>query len=169
MEIMGADSSETLDRLSSVLHWRASSVMRDHWEVSKYPASTDPLVCALQALLRREGGHVTVGDKANVSDQSLYQIAFCKPDSGTKKPKSVGPSIRRRLTATFPDWLDGDTASSTAPFSDPVLSHMAALDPTARRRAENVLRAHFGFDPLPMQGAVALPIDTPGKRQGSGA
>jgi len=83
--------------------------------MSIYPQSPDPLVQALQKLLEREGGHIVVGDEAGINDQSLYQIAFCRLDSKTKAPKGVGPSIRRRLDARYPDWLSG--FSESAPCS----------------------------------------------------
>lgn len=72
-----------------------------------FPPTSDPLVAALQRLLKTKGGHVVVGDLADVNDQSLYQIAYLKPHSKTGKLKSVGPSIRKRLDRAFPGWLDG--------------------------------------------------------------
>lgn len=78
-----------------------------------YPASDDPLVQALQRLLQRAGGHVAVGDAAGINDQSLYQIATVRADSKTGQPKGVGPSIRKRLSAAYPDWLDTPDSSST--------------------------------------------------------
>jgi hypothetical protein len=73
-----------------------------------YPESSDPVVTALQSLLKANGGHVKVAEKAHVNDQSLYQIATLKTDSKTKKPKSVGPSIRRRLDKAYPGWMTAD-------------------------------------------------------------
>lgn len=71
-----------------------------------YPHTTDPLVAALQRLLAAQGGHIAVGRAAGINDQSLYQIAFRKHNKSTGKPKSVGPSIRKRLDAAYPGWLD---------------------------------------------------------------
>lgn len=90
--------------------------------MSSYPHTDDPLVQALQLLLEREGGHIKVGDETGVSDQSLYQIANCKPDAKTGKPKSVGPSIRKRLSERYGDWL-----SSTAQPAPPDITLEAAL------------------------------------------
>lgn len=101
------DSSVSLDLSSSVSHWRQPSEMLEHFVMHTYPASDDPLVRSLQRLLEREGGHIHVSDETGIGDQSLYQIAYCKPDSRTGKPKGVGPSIRRRLTKRYPDWLSG--------------------------------------------------------------
>lgn len=93
-----------------------SSDMLEHAEMPIYPHTDDPLVQALQRLLDREGGHVTVGDAAGVNDQSLYQIATCRVDSKTGTAKGVGPSIRKRLTNRYPDWLDAaSTTESSAP------------------------------------------------------
>lgn len=82
-----------------------------------YPHSDDPLVQAVQRLLEIKGGHVAVGAAAGISDQSLYQIAEMKTDSKTGKPKSVGPSIRRRLSVAFPGWMN--PALETAGQSEP--------------------------------------------------
>lgn len=73
----------------------------------EFPKTDDPLVAALQRLIARHGGYVAVADAIEANDQTLYQIAQLKPHSVTKKLKSVGPSLRRRLDKTFPDWLTG--------------------------------------------------------------
>lgn len=73
--------------------------------MSGFPPTDDPLVAALQALLAREGGHVAVADATGIGDQTLYQIAYLKPHSKSGKPKSVGPSVRARLSARYPDWM----------------------------------------------------------------
>lgn len=93
-----------------------------------YPYTDDPLVAALQRLLLREGGYVVVGDKAGINDQSLYQIAARKPGTKSGKPKSVGPSIRQRLSTHYPDWLDGTiTSASSAAMSRPTPNLAQAL------------------------------------------
>jgi len=73
----------------------------------QFPKTDDPLVAALQRLILREGSYIAVADKIDASDQSLYQIAQLKPHSTSKKLKSVGPSLRKRLDKEFPDWLTG--------------------------------------------------------------
>jgi len=73
----------------------------------EFPHTTDPLVAALQRLVASVGGYQAVADAAEVNDQSIYQIAQCKTDSKTGHPRSVGPSIRRRLDAAFPGWMAG--------------------------------------------------------------
>lgn len=70
-----------------------------------FPPSNDPLVRALQRLVEREGGWAQVAG-ADLSDQTIYQIVTCKVDSKTKRPKGVGPRVRRYLDTTFPGWLD---------------------------------------------------------------
>lgn len=47
-----------------------------------------------------------MADAAGVNDQSLYQIATLRPHSKTGRVKSVGPTIRRKLDAAFPNWLE---------------------------------------------------------------
>lgn len=66
--------------------------------------------------------------------------------------KSFGEKLARRIeekVGLVRLSLDDPSGPQAEPISDFVLRHMSTLDPTARRRAENVLRAHFGFDPLP--------------------
>lgn len=87
--------------------------------MNEFPPTDDPLVAAVQRLLSRAGGPVAVGDEAGINDQSLYQIAYCKPDSKTGTPKSVGPSIRKRLSAAYPGWLDEQRGVTAAPPSIP--------------------------------------------------
>ena len=85
--------------------------------------------------------------------------------------KSFGEKLARRIEEKMGLVrlsLDDPSGARTAPVSESVLDHMATLDPAARRRAENVLRAHFGFDPLPVQGLAAAPEAQHGKRQARG-
>lgn len=99
-------SSESLDAVSSEMNWRRASGSLDHCGMSDHPPTDDPLVVALQRLLEMHGGHVAVGDLAGINDQSLYQIATLRTDSKTGRVKGIGPSIRRRLDAAFPGWMD---------------------------------------------------------------
>jgi hypothetical protein len=85
----------------------------------EYPKTDDPLVRALQRLLVTHGGHVAVAERAGVNDQSLYQIATLRLHSTTKRPKSVGPKIRRRLDAAFPGWLDQELAAAAVVANEP--------------------------------------------------
>jgi hypothetical protein len=114
-----------LEPVSSFMHLHDTSKTLEHAGMATYPPSPDPLVQALQKLLEREGGHIVVGDEAGINDQSLYQIAFCRLASKTKAPKGVGPSIRRRLDARYPDWLSG--FAEAAPCSRPPLKLADAL------------------------------------------
>jgi hypothetical protein len=64
----------------------------------------DPLVKALIDLCEREGDIKNVADKAKVSADNLWQII-----NGTKlpsgNPRGVGPGLRGKLSAAYPDWL----------------------------------------------------------------
>ncbi len=79
-----------------------------------FPPTDDPLVLALQQLLAREGGAGKVAAEANLNSGSVYQVAWLKPNSKTKKLKSVGPKMRRNLTDAFPDWLKAPAESAAA-------------------------------------------------------
>lgn len=74
----------------------------------------DPLVVALQALVQREGGHKIVADEARVSADNLWQIL-----NGTMlpsgNPRGVGPALRAKLLARYPDWLDAKEGHSEEP------------------------------------------------------
>lgn len=59
---------------------------------------------ALKLLVEREGGYIVVADEIGANDQSIYQIINgVKLPSG--RPKRVGPSLRARLSARYPNWL----------------------------------------------------------------
>lgn len=68
----------------------------------------DPYVKALRHLCDSHGGYKSVAEKAGVNDQTLYQII-----SGVKLPsgneRGVGPGLRKKLTASFPNWMDEAT------------------------------------------------------------
>jgi hypothetical protein len=73
----------------------------------------DPLVEALKALCAREGDYRTVADKAKVSPDNLWQIL-----NGTRLPsgnaRGVGPALRTKISAAFPEWLSGGSATAPA-------------------------------------------------------
>ena len=74
--------------------------------LKEFKVSSDPLVQALQRLvLQTSGGYKAVAEKIEASDQTLYQIVTCRPDSKTGKPKSVGKNLRDRLDYAYPLWL----------------------------------------------------------------
>ena len=90
--------------------------MLDHIAVKlEFPPTDDPLVAALQRLIRRVGSYTAVADRANVNDQSLYQVAMLKPHSVSGRPKSVGPNVRKKLDAAFPGWLETAAPAEVAP------------------------------------------------------
>ena len=74
----------------------------------------DPLISALIALCSKEGGHKSVADKAKISPDNLAQIiAGTKLPSGN--PRGVGPGIRAKLTAAFPDWMPITVGTAATP------------------------------------------------------
>jgi hypothetical protein len=104
----------------------------------QFPKTEDPLVAALQRLIQREGGYIAVADKIDASDQSLYQIAQLKPHSTSKRLKSVGPSLRKRLDQAFPDWLSGvvDKLGSDTQTHDDLIGSASPPIQTATAGAE---------------------------------
>jgi len=131
----------------------------------------DPMVSALIALCKSEGGEKFVADKAKVSAENLTQITKgVKLPSGN--PRGVGPGIRAKLTAAYPGWLSTaalspqsgvvpadykqkppiaqvQQAQDAITLDDAVrvvAEHLMPLDATALRRA-SVLLADLGSDP----------------------
>lgn len=76
----------------------------------------DPLVESLRALCREEGDYTVVAERARVSAANLWQILNgVKLPSG--KPRGVGPNLREKLSAAYPDWMT--RRSSTAAGEPP--------------------------------------------------
>lgn len=90
----------------------------------EFPPTDDPLVAALQRLCQKVGSYQAVAAAAEVNDQSLYQIATQRVQASTGRPRSVGPSIRKRLDKAFPGWL-------TPALTEPPASYAAASEPAA--------------------------------------
>lgn len=64
----------------------------------------DPMVSALIALCKAEGGEKFVADKAVVSAENLAQITKgVKLPSGN--PRGVGPGLRAKISKAYPNWL----------------------------------------------------------------
>ena len=64
----------------------------------------DPMVSALIALCKAEGGEKFVADKAVVSAENLLQITKgVKLPSGN--PRGVGPGLRVKISKAYPNWL----------------------------------------------------------------
>lgn len=90
----------------------------------------NPDVAALQALCDKEGGYKVVAKAIGVNDQSIYQIV-----SGvllpSGRPKGVGPSLREKLSARYPNW-NGPRKSYVDQFptkpSDMAIKLAAAFD-----------------------------------------
>lgn len=104
----------------------------------EFPRTDDPLVAALQRLCERIGSYQAVANAAEINDQSLYQIATARPDQKTGKPRSVGPSIRRRLDKAFPGWM-APTLATERPADyatqPPVGDNVVQLAPRSLRLA----------------------------------
>ena len=112
------------------------------------------MVAALVALCKREGDYKDVADKSGISPDNLWQII-----NGTKlpsgNPRGVGPKLRLKITAAYPDWLSPTLAAqipsgagspslhqavSGAPATlhsalEFLAGYLAALDPLDRVRA----------------------------------
>lgn len=103
----------------------------------------DPMVSALIALCKAEGGEKFVADKAVVSAENLLQITKgVKLPSGN--PRGVGPGLRAKITRAYPNWLDATprTASPTGEKAAASTWSMGLSD------ALNVLAAHLvNLDP----------------------
>jgi hypothetical protein len=81
-------------------------------------STEDHFVAALRSLCEtQEGGYRAVAEKAHISPDNLWQIINgVKLPSGN--PRGVGPKLRTKLTAAFPDWLRGATLRSIPAVSD---------------------------------------------------
>jgi hypothetical protein len=72
---------------------------------------SDPTIAALQALVKREGGHKAVALVIGANDQSIYQIvAGIKTKAG--RPKGVGKDLREKLQRHYPDWMNVPAAQA---------------------------------------------------------
>lgn len=160
--IHGAYSSVSLDLWSSEAHWRKDGVLLEHPHVPPhprdYPPSDDPLVQALQRLLRSRGGvqakaHIAVADEAKLNDQSLYQIAFGVKDSKTGSPKLPGPKIRNALSVAFPGWMEFRGLESR--HLEPVTSIRAGRRAVTLNDALEVISAELAAVPLGMRASIA--------------
>ncbi len=81
----------------------------------------DPMVLALVALCKSEGGEKFVADKAKVSAANLAQITKgVKLPSG--HPRGVGPGLRAKLSLAYPGWI---AQSATANLILPTLTGAA--------------------------------------------
>lgn len=71
------------------------------------------LIESLRRLCEKHGGYKAVADRAELDDQSIYQIlSGVRLPSGN--PKGVGPTMQRKLDLAFPGWSDF-TPSATNP------------------------------------------------------
>lgn len=88
--------------------------------------TTDLMVQALRLLCKEQGGHELVAENAGVSAANLDQIIKgVKLPSG--RPRGVGPGLRAKLTAAYPQWLDVKERSSQSIDMDRRLTSIQAL------------------------------------------
>lgn len=79
----------------------------------------DPMVSALIALCKAEGGEKFVADKAAVSAENLLQITKgVKLPSGN--PRGVGPGLRAKITKAYPGWLTVLLSDSNKQLNQPI-------------------------------------------------
>jgi len=125
----------------------------------------DPMVSALIALCKSEGGEKFVADKAKVSAENLSQIIKgVKLPSGN--PRGVGPGLRAKISAAYPAWLSTATTShlsapsglltSTGSSSNhhPAKSRQALAATDIESAVNLIADALMRFDPLARAGAV---------------
>jgi hypothetical protein len=101
----------------------------------EFPPTDDPLVAALQRLCQRVGSYQAVASAAEVNDQSLYQIATQRVQANTGRPRSVGPSIRKRLDKAFPGWLTPALAEPPPAYAAAPEANVVPLAPRSLRLA----------------------------------
>lgn len=151
ISIMAHQSSDTLDRSSSVSHLQNSSVMLEY-------GMDDPAVAALRRLVEQEGGATVVADAIGANDQTIYQILKgVKLPSGN--PKGVGPTIRKRLSARYPGWLGQGWTNQQHPIGGPdtwgslaqQLSHLSLEDVPTTILWESILSS-----PLPIRFSLLV-------------
>ena len=79
----------------------------------------DPMVLALIALCKAEGGERFVADKAVVSAENLLQITKgVKLPSGN--PRGVGPGLRAKITKAYPGWLSASATTNDFKQNQPL-------------------------------------------------
>ena len=145
---------------------------------------SDPTIEALRRLVTREGGHIAVADAIGANDQSIYQIVSgVKLPSG--EPKGVGASLRKRLSARYPDWLT-ETESGTSQYSTSIAApqdlpallrqlglHLANMEPERRAELADLMAAWVkgagkpSYETLVAE-CIATPAAPPEKRQDNG-
>lgn len=134
----------------------------------------DPYVSSLRRLCERtRGGIAMVAATIEANPQTIDQILKgVKLPSGN--PRSIGPSLRKRLSAAYPDWLDrtliaepgnldisgnpaamsvaglsnaGGSNTSQAGLQIPVLANSASMGPGADGIAEDVIQGTLTVSP----------------------
>lgn len=130
----------------------------------------DLFVQSLIALCQREGGHQPVADKARVSGQNLWQIITARPlKSG--RPRGVGPTLRAKLSAAYPDWVQRDGAPARAPYPEDVIMLAQLLDAVPQERRKRcflaggaaILLEAQSSEPRPQSAPAESPEKSPAK------
>lgn len=124
----------------------------------------DDFLKAFRSLCDREGGFKPVAERAQVGEQHLYQVyAGIKLPSGNAR--GLGPSTRKKITKSFPDWLKQDLQniqSVTTRGRVPLISWVAAgklgeiVDMYQPGEAEQWIDA---YEAQPGESAFALRVD----------
>lgn len=86
----------------------------------------DPMVFALIALCKHEGGEKFVADKAVVSAENLLQITkgVLLPSGN---PRGVGPKLRAKISKAYPDWMTAPSPTQVASNSSVAHKQQAHL------------------------------------------
>lgn len=111
----------------------------------------DPSVDALKHLCQKVGGYKMLALEIGVNDQTIYQIVSgVKLPSGN--PKGVGPTLRRKIEAHYPDWLaggKGDTPQgNSAPDSDATAAPAASGAVTLEQALQVIQQQMQALSPI---------------------
>lgn len=122
-------------------------------------------------LAAKVGGHKKLADEIGASDQTIYQICTgVLLPSGN--PKGVGPQIRKKIEARYPDWLDEEenavkeqaaayNVTLIKPKSPPipVVSWVQAGDLTEIKEAHQIDEWVRAWHAIPSKRAFAVRVD----------
>ena len=94
----------------------------------------------------------------NYLQQSIYQVATCRPDSKTGKPKSVGKQLRDKLDDAYPGWqeISFDDLAPELPISAPRPDH----DNLVSQRQAPYHVTGSPADQAPPPGTAAIQVPT---------
>lgn len=140
----------------------------------------DPYVAALRRLVdAAKHGYKEVAAKADLNPQTVYQV-YNGVQLPSGNPKGVGPEMRRKLTAAFPNWLspqpiemgvrlsivDNETSSRSPTPNEIVLQVVDELEGAERSsREQTTTIPEYGTGGRMGEGGVML-RDQPGEIRG---